>query len=84
MYPNAFSGIPVRTFHMDHPTSAALLECSSDLFSLLGAVLLWVYWPSFNAVLASGDAFHRAVINTHLSLLGSTSATFVVATFFGE
>ena len=72
---------PSSTFQMmDHPT----LHCSSDLFSLLGAVLLWVYWPSFNAVLASGDAFHRAVINTHLSLLGSTSATFVFATFFGE
>ena len=74
------SSLSVRTFQMDHPT----LQCSSDLFSLFGAVLLWVYWPSFNAVLASGDAFHRAVINTHLSLLGSTSATFVVATFFGE
>ena len=39
---------------------------------------------SFNAVLASDDAFHRAVINTYLSLLGSTTMTFVVTTFCGE
>ena len=39
---------------------------------------------SFNAVLAHDDAFHRAIINTYLSLLGSTTMTFIVTTFCGE
>ncbi len=56
----------------------------SDIFSMVGTILLWIYWPSFNAVLASGDAFHRAVINTYISLLGSTVATFIVSGFCGE
>jgi ammonium transporter Rh len=56
----------------------------SDIFAMIGTILLWIYWPSFNAVLASGDAFHRAVINTYLSLLGSTVATFIVTGLFGE
>ena len=39
---------------------------SSDLFSLLGTIILWVFWPSFNGLLAVGAARHRAVINTYL------------------
>ena len=39
---------------------------TSDLFSLLGTLILWVLWPSFNGLLAVGAARHRAVINTYL------------------
>ena len=56
----------------------------SDIFAMIGTIILWVYWPSFNGVLASGDALHRAYINTYLSLLGSTMATFIVTCFLGE
>lgn len=55
-----------------------------DLFSVIGTVLLWIFWPSFNAVLAKADCYHRAVINTYLSLIGSTVATFVISSFFGK
>ena len=37
-----------------------------------------------DAFQAHGDAYHRAVMNTYISLLGSTVATFVVSSFFGE
>ena len=50
----------------------------------VGTVLLWIYWPSFNAALAEGDAQHRAVINTYISLCASTLATFIVSALFGE
>merc|ERR1719334_1774665 len=57
---------------------------TSDIFSMVGTVLLWVYWPSFNAVLATGDGYHRAIINTYISLIASTLATFVVSSFLGH
>ena len=49
----------------------------------IGSVLLWVYWPSFNGLLASDDARHRAYINTYISLIASTLATFAVSAMFG-
>lgn len=51
----------------------------SNLIAFIGALFLFIYWPSFNAVLASGMARHRAVVNTVLSITGSAlSSTFVV------
>lgn len=50
----------------------------SNLFSMVGTVFLWMYWPSFNAVLAPTQFFakERVVINTIISLTGSCMAAF--------
>ncbi|MCX5685090.1 MAG: ammonium transporter, partial [Planctomycetota bacterium] len=48
----------------------------SDRFSLLGSMVLWVFWPSFcAAMVAPGDVPHTAV-NVILALCGSTLATY--------
>ena len=54
------------------------------IFVTLGSILLWLYWPSFNALLASDDARHRAYINTYISLLAATVCTFIASTIFGS
>ena len=56
----------------------------SDVWAMIGTVILWIFWPSFNAILAGEDAFHRAVMNTYISLLASTVSTFIITSFFGE
>ncbi|KAF7466952.1 ammonium transporter Rh type C [Marmota monax] len=44
----------------------------SDLFSMIGTLFLWIFWPSFNsAVSYHGDAQHRAALNTYCSLAAS-------------
>lgn len=48
----------------------------SDIFSMIGTIFLWLFWPSFNGGAASGDEQHRAVINTYLSLAACTVITF--------
>jgi len=52
----------------------------SDLFSMIGTVFLWMYWPSFNAgAAAKGDAQMRAVINTYISLCACCCSAFAVS-----
>ncbi|CAI5452848.1 unnamed protein product [Caenorhabditis angaria] len=52
----------------------------TDIFAMVGAVFLWIYWPSFNAaVAATADARQRAVANTFLSLCSSTMTTFLMS-----
>ena len=48
---------------------------NSDLFSMVGTVFLWVFWPSFNAgAAAEGDAQMRAIINTYFRYSWSKGA----------
>jgi ammonium transporter Rh len=43
----------------------------SDQFAMVGALFLWMFWPSFNGALATGAQQQRVVINTVLSLTNS-------------
>uniref|UniRef100_A0A8V5GN61 Ammonium transporter AmtB-like domain-containing protein n=1 Tax=Melopsittacus undulatus TaxID=13146 RepID=A0A8V5GN61_MELUD len=52
----------------------------SDLMSLVGMLILWVFWPSFVAVLCQpGDAQHRAILNTLLAMSASAVTTIVAS-----
>jgi len=55
-----------------------------DLFSLMGTIFLWIYWPSFNGgiVAANSAQQQRAIINTVLSLSGSVIASFCGSQYF--
>ncbi|NXX95152.1 RHD protein, partial [Centropus bengalensis] len=50
----------------------------SDLLSMLGTLFLWVFWPSFNFVLAEGEA-NKAIYNTYFALAVSAVAAFVLS-----
>jgi len=63
-----------RTNHESKKEGAAY---TSDLFSMVGTVFLWMFWPSFNAAAAApGDAQHRALMNTYFSLCACVLAAF--------
>ncbi|NWI36171.1 RHL protein, partial [Picathartes gymnocephalus] len=49
----------------------------SDLFSMLGTVFVWVFWPSFNSILA--DSKKKAVLNTYFALAVSAVAAFMLS-----
>ncbi|XP_063304962.1 ammonium transporter Rh type C isoform X1 [Pelobates fuscus] len=52
----------------------------SDLFSMIGTLFLWMFWPSFNsAVSYHGDGQHRAAINTYCSLASSVLTTVAIS-----
>jgi len=55
----------------------------SDVFSLVGTTLLWVYWPSFVGGTETGvpENEMHCLINTIMALIGSTGATFYLSQY---
>jgi ammonium transporter Rh len=51
---------------------------SSEIFSLLGSMVLWVFWPSFCAALVPIDQVSMVALNVVLALCGATLSTYVV------
>lgn len=51
-------------------------DSTSDRFSMLGSMLLWIFWPSFCAALVQPAAVCMTAINVVLALAGSTLATY--------
>ena len=58
----------------------------SDVFSLVGTTLLWVYWPSFVGATETDDHGTEmlCLMNTILSLLGSTCGAFYMSQAMNE
>ncbi|MFA5928011.1 MAG: ammonium transporter [Candidatus Margulisiibacteriota bacterium] len=49
---------------------------NSDKYSLLGSMVLWVFWPSFCAALVAPADVTKTAVNVILALCGSTIATY--------
>ncbi|XP_075378255.1 blood group Rh(CE) polypeptide isoform X3 [Mycteria americana] len=49
----------------------------SDLLSMLGTLFLWVFWPSFNSVLAVDKS--KAIYNTYFALAVSAVTAFLLS-----
>lgn len=50
---------------------------TSEIFSLLGSMVLWVFWPSFCAALVPSEQIPMVVLNVIMALCGATLATYV-------
>ena len=74
-----------RDYNVEASTARQNTNHISDDFSLLGTLMLWIYWPSFNSVLATNPACrNRASLNTYLSMTASTVTCFLLSAFLGE
>lgn len=51
-------------------------DATSDRFSLLGSMILWVFWPSFCSALVTPAEVPATIINVILALCGSTLVTY--------
>lgn len=53
---------------------------TSDRFSILGSMILWIFWPSFCSAIVPESDFQKTVVNTVLALCGATVITFLFST----
>jgi len=56
----------------------------NDIFSIIGTLFLFIYWPSYNAYYAQRDYYfmERAFLNTTLSITSSVVTTFIMSKSF--
>jgi ammonium transporter Rh len=59
---------------------------SSDLFSFIGTLFLWIYWPSFVAGAAEPNSIQQqvAIVNTILALGSGTVTAFFFSSYMHE
>ncbi len=65
--------------HMDHPIES---DAASDRFSMLGSMVLWIFWPSFCSAIVPAEQFEQTVVNTVLALCGATVITYLFSALF--
>jgi ammonium transporter Rh len=54
-------------------------DFTSDRFSMLGSMVLWVFWPSFCSALVAPELVPFTAVNVVMALCGSTLATYLVS-----
>ena len=54
-------------------------DSTSDRYSMLGSMMLWIFWPSFCAALVPPAEMPHTVVNVILALCGSTLTTYLVS-----
>ena len=54
-------------------------DATSDRFSMLGSMILWIFWPSFCAALVPTADIPYTVVNVIFALSGSTIATYIIS-----
>lgn len=72
-------GLAVAMTQARHLDKAIESDETSDRFSMLGSMVLWVFWPSFCAAVVPQEFMQRTIINTVLALCGATLATYIVS-----
>lgn len=61
--------------HREKPIES---DTASDRFSMLGSMILWIFWPSFCSAIVPEAQLAQTVINVVLALCGATLATYTV------
>lgn len=55
-------------------------DATSDRFSMLGSMVLWLFWPSFCCAIVPIEQVPQTAINTVLALAGATLGTYLLGT----
>jgi ammonium transporter Rh len=71
-------GLAIALTNRRHRGQTVETDDCSDRFSMLGSMVLWIFWPSFCCAIVPSADLSRTAINTVLSLSGATLGTYLV------
>jgi ammonium transporter Rh len=69
-------GVVIAITHRHEKAVPIESDYTSDKFSMLGSMILWVFWPSFCAALVEPEKVPFTAVNVIIALCGSTLATY--------
>ena len=72
-------GLTVALTRRTSMDTAVESDETSDRFSMLGSMVLWIFWPSFCSAVVPHGQMPATVINTIMSLCGATLITYVAS-----
>jgi ammonium transporter Rh len=75
-------GLAVALTMQHHMTKPIESDETSDRFSMLGSMVLWIFWPSFCSAVVPHEQMPLTVINTILALCGATLITYMSSCLF--
>jgi ammonium transporter Rh len=59
-------------------------DAASNRFSMIGSMVLWLFWPSFCCAVVPPEQVAATAVNTILALCGATLSTFVFSALFNQ
>jgi ammonium transporter Rh len=84
----AYFGLTVSLFLSSKvfPISNHTSDYVSNIFTMIGTIFLWLFWPSFNFGVASQTFFeqNQVVVNTLLALIGSCLSTIICSSLLSH
>ncbi len=72
-------GLTIALTSRQHREQEIQTDETSDRFSMLGSMVLWIFWPSFCSAIVPEADFARTVINTIMALCGATLMTYLAS-----
>jgi ammonium transporter Rh len=72
-------GLAIALTKEKHLTQGIGSDETSDRFSMLGSMVLWIFWPSFCCAVVPQSQFQQTAINTIMALCGATVITFLLS-----
>ncbi len=59
-------------------------DATSNRFSMIGSMVLWLFWPSFCCAVVPPEQVAATAVNTILALCGATLSTCIFSAYFNQ
>jgi ammonium transporter Rh len=77
-------GLAVALTREPHLAKEVPGDATSNRFSMIGSMVLWLFWPSFCCAVVPAEQVAATAVNTILALCGATLSTCVCSALFNQ